>query len=77
MFYGNKFPNRNQQAIVQRARQTVRTTKRRLATTRRTPSTTRRIVQAVTTVRANNIKSGVRKPVQAQKKPQTNNSIKS
>ncbi len=77
VFYNNNFPHRNQQVIKQRARQTVRTTKRRLPTTRRTSFTTRRMVQTSVTVRGNNIKSGVRKPVQAQKKPQTNNSVKS
>ncbi|CAF1553559.1 unnamed protein product, partial [Adineta steineri] len=70
MFYNNNFPNRNQQVIKQRGRQTVRTTKRRSATTRR-------MTQASATVRGNNIKNGVRKPVQAEKKPQTNNRTKS
>jgi hypothetical protein len=73
----SNFPNRQQQVIKQRARQTGRTTKRRLATTRKTPLTTRRITQALVTVRGNNVKSGVRKPVQTQKKPQTNNSVQS
>jgi hypothetical protein len=77
IFYNHNFPHRNQQVIKQRARQTVRTTKRRLATTRRTSVTTRRMAQATVTVPGNNVKSGVRKPVQAQKKPQTNNSVKS
>jgi hypothetical protein len=78
VFYNNNnFPNRQHQVIKQRARQTVRTTKRRLTTTRRTPLTTRRITQAIVTVRGNNVKSGIRKPVQTQKKPQTNNRVQS
>lgn len=77
MFYNNHFPHKQQQVIKQRARQTVRTTKRRLATTRGTPVTTRRVAQASATVRGNNVKSGVRKPVQNQKKPQTNNRVQS
>ena len=78
IFYNNNnFPHRNQQVIKQRARQTVHTTKRRLSTTRRTSLTTRRMAQASTTVRSNIVKSNVRKPVQIQKKPQTNNHIQS
>lgn len=69
MFYNN-FPNRNQQAVKQQSRQTLRTTIRRLATTRRTPVTSRRMVQASVTVRGNNMKTTARKPVQTQKKPQ-------
>ncbi len=78
IFCNTNFPNRQQQIIKQRARQTVRTTKHRLTTTTRGATlTTRRITQAIVTVRGNNIKSGVRKPVQTQKKPQTNNRVQS
>jgi len=77
IFYNNNCPNRQQQVIKQRARHTIRTTKRRLATTLGTPLTTRRLAQAIVTVRGNNIKSGIRKPVQAQKKPQTNDLVQS
>jgi hypothetical protein len=35
------------------------------------------MTQAIVTVRGNNIKSGVRKPVQTQKKPQKNNVVQS
>jgi hypothetical protein len=80
MFYNNNVPHRQQQVIKQRARQTVRTTKRRsttTTTTRRTPSTTHRITQAIVPVRGNNVKSGIRKPVQTQKKPQTTKRVQS
>ncbi|CAF2399612.1 unnamed protein product [Rotaria sp. Silwood2] len=76
MFYNNNFPLRSQQAFKQRVRQTIPTTKRRLSTIRRTPVTSPR-TQRVTTVRGNKVNSGVRKPVQTQKKPQTNNRTKS
>jgi hypothetical protein len=77
IFYNNHGPHRQQQVIKQRARQTARTTKRRSTTTRATSLTTRRITQAIVTVRGNNVKSGIRKPVQNQKKPQTNNRVQS
>jgi hypothetical protein len=76
IFCSIKFPNRQQQGIKQRARP-VRTTKRRSTTSRGTTLTTRRMTQAIVTVRGNNIKSGVRKPVQTQKKPQKNNVVQS
>ena len=77
MFYNNNFPLRSQQTVKQRRRQTVRSTKRRSSTTRRASTSTRRTAQANGTVRANTVKSSVRKPVQAAKKPQTNNRVKS
>ena len=78
MFYNNNFPLRNQQAAVkQRRRQTLRSTKRRSSTTRRAATSTRRTAQANGAVRGNTVKSSVRKPVQAAKKPQTNNRVKS
>ncbi|CAF3873857.1 unnamed protein product [Rotaria sordida] len=76
MFYNNNFPLRSQQALKQRVRQTIPTTKRRLSTIRRTPVTSPR-TQGVTTIRGNKVNSSVRKPVQTQKKPQTNNRTKS
>ncbi len=77
VFCNVKFPNRQQQVVKQRARPSARTTKRRLTTTRGTTLTTGRITQAIVTVRGNNVKSGVRKPVQTQKKPQTNATVQS
>jgi hypothetical protein len=71
-----KFPLRQHQAIKQRGRP-VRVAKRRSTTTRGTTLTTRRLAQASVTVRGNNVKSGVRKPVQTQKKPQTNATVQS
>ncbi|UJR36436.1 hypothetical protein I4U23_029159 [Adineta vaga] len=76
MFYNNNFPLRNQQAVKQRGRQTAMPGKRR-STTRRTLATTRRPAQANRIVRGSTVKSSVRKPVQAVKKPQTNNRVKS
>ncbi|CAF4869592.1 unnamed protein product, partial [Rotaria socialis] len=77
LFFNNNLPSRNQQTVKQRVRQTLRTTKRQPTATRRTPATKRPSNQANATVRANKVNSGVRKPVQTQKKPQTNNLIKS
>ena len=77
IFYNNNnFPNRNQQVVKQKARVTVRTTKRRAATTRRTPASTRRPAPTATTVRVNKVTNVNRKPVQTQKKPQSNDHIK-
>ncbi|CAF4558614.1 unnamed protein product [Rotaria sp. Silwood1] len=75
IFYNNNFPLRSQQALKQRVRQTIPATKRRLSTIRRTPVTSPR-TQGVVTVRGNKVNSGVRKPVQTQKKPQTANRTK-
>ena len=71
IFYAIHCPGRQQKAAKQRVRPNARTTKRRLATT----LTTRRTAKATVTVRGNNVKSGVRKPVQTQKKPLTNNHV--
>ncbi|UJR09661.1 hypothetical protein I4U23_013895 [Adineta vaga] len=71
----NSNANKNRPVQNQQVRQVTRPTTRRTVTTRRTTTrrkttTTRRPLTTTTTARGNNIKNAVRKPVQAQKKPQ-------